>query len=142
MPVQFSPTQKGAPVTHIGIELKIDTPWGPLLISDSDNLYWIGQFGERCSPQPYDPFLPVQENRWVELFPGDGQAFNGSRDLIIKIRSVLLSDVDDLEDGHDPNDGYAFSIGGPMLRKLSPRIRDRWPFRTGRNRRRGGDVRE
>ena len=112
--------------THVGIRLRITTPWGDLLASDSDDLYWKAQYITGFLPDgPGNPLLTSEEDRWLELFPGDGQAFNGSlRYVRVLVRPVLLADVDDLDEP-SPFDGYPFAGGWPIL----PPWRPRWPWR-------------
>lgn len=111
--------------THIGIRLKITTPWGDLLASDSDELYWTAQYTTGFLPEgACNPLLTSEEDRWLELFPGDGMAFNGSRDVRVMVRPVLLADVDDLDEP-SPFEGYPFAHGWPVLPPWRPRL-PRW----------------
>lgn len=68
---------------HTGIELRVDAPAGNLILANSDHLYYIARYGRGTS---------VMSGDWSEIFPGTGMSYNGSRDLVISIRPVLLSD--------------------------------------------------
>ncbi len=122
--------------SHIGIDLVIETPWGDVLRVNSDHLYWTalahGDIGV-----PYNPLLHGPYG-WHEVFPGDGQFFNGSRDIVIKVRPVMLADVDDL----DTDSGYPYATEPPMRRTLLPRIRGRWRGRNGRSSRQRDSARD
>lgn len=77
--------------THPGIQLRILTPDGPLANQDSDALHCIAQFGRGASCDP--ACLPsCDKHGWLELFPGENMAWNGSRDLVIQVRAVDLPD--------------------------------------------------
>jgi hypothetical protein len=118
--------------THIGVRLKIVTPWGDLLVSDSDQLYWKAQLitGFKHGV-PGNPLLTSDDDYWAEIFPGDGQAFNGSRDVLVLVRPVLLADVDDIDDP-PTRDGYPLFGPGPVYRRRSRWQRpwwQRWRYR-------------
>jgi hypothetical protein len=121
---------------HIGIDLVIDTPWGQLLRMNSDRLYWTAlAHGDICVS--YNPLLHGPDHGWHEVFPGDGQAFNGSRDIVIRVRPVMLDGADDL----DTDSGYPYATQPPTRQTLLPRIRGRWRGRNGRSSRQRDNAR-
>lgn len=113
---------------HIGLDIVITSPWGDLLRLDSDQLYWIA-LAHGDLAVPYNPLMHGPDHGWHEIFPGDGQAFNGHRDVVIKVRPRLLADVDNL----DEDSGYPDATQPPMRPALLPRIRGRWRGRNGRS---------
>lgn len=79
---------------HPAVELRISTPYGPVMIADSETLHYIAKYGlnpTECGPA----CLPgCRAHGWTELFPGDvpyahPYAVTG-RDFVIEARPVML----------------------------------------------------
>jgi hypothetical protein len=103
--------------THIGIQLKITTPVGDLLRQDSDELHWKTQYitGFLARPQ-WQLAMTSDDPPWAEIFPGEGYSFNGSRDVLVMVRPVLL-----------PDEGHSYE-GDPEMRPRPAPWWQRWRY--------------
>jgi hypothetical protein len=80
------------PHEHPAVRLRIVTEHGPLVDVDSESLYYIARYGLRSRDECGLGCLPdCQAHGWVELFPGEGMAYDGGRPLAVEVRPLKLT---------------------------------------------------